>query len=410
MLERLLLGILLVWLFPLMSNARLSVTTRAIRHLPLSLKQLFIIKSVSLLIPPFAWIVVGASLGLSYSLAHAPNPLPGISAALLFILLSWLTGLAVAQLMSIAFWRTVGVIIVAASLFFAGFYRVGPRSLSSILPLLSFSPVTTVARAALGERVWFQLLILGILTVLAFAAALWSFRSSLESTEPSSSQKSRSSLLFLGKTGPLSAKDFRYFRRLLDPYFGLLAGALGCFYLLSADTPTPEVFWIFIVLVFFPNAILTFNAFGLDSQSVIDRYALLPLSGREIIWSKNRAYVVTMLFELAPLFVLAMWRLGPSTVFFGIIEAALLSLAYLIWGNTIAVTHRFKMQFYRFSSGGSPIDALAGVIFGSVPGAIALQVFGGSKWWVALIMLIVYGVLYWCSLTWSGRKVEQGIL
>ena len=56
MLERLLLGILLVWLFPLMSNARLSVTTRAIRHLPLSLKQLFIIKSVSLLIPPFAWI------------------------------------------------------------------------------------------------------------------------------------------------------------------------------------------------------------------------------------------------------------------------------------------------------------------------------------------------------------------
>jgi hypothetical protein len=77
MLERLLLGILLVWLFPLMSNARLSVATRSIRHLPLSLKQLFIIRSVSLLIPPFAWIVVGASLGISYSLAHAPNPLAG---------------------------------------------------------------------------------------------------------------------------------------------------------------------------------------------------------------------------------------------------------------------------------------------------------------------------------------------
>ena len=405
MLERLLLGILLVWLFPLMSNARLSVTTRAIRHLPLSLKQLFIIKSVSLLIPPFAWIVVGASLGISYSLAHAPNPLAGISATLLFLLFSWLTGLTVAQLISIAFWRSVGAIIVVAGVLFAG-----SRNSSSILQLLSYSPGTLVSHAALGKQVWFQLLILGILTVLALAAALWSFQSSLDSVEPSSSQKSRSSVLFFGKTGPLSAKDFRYFRRLLDPYFGLLAGALGCFYLLSADTPTPEVFWIFIVLVFFPNAILTFNAFGLDSQSVIDRYALLPLSGREIIWSKNRAYVVTMLLELAPLFVLAMWRLGPSTVFFGIIEAALLSLAYLIWGNTIAVTHRFKMQFYRFSSGGSPIDALAGVIFGSVPGAIALQVFGGSKWWVALIMLIVYGVLYWCSLTWSGRKVQQGIL
>jgi hypothetical protein len=405
MLERLLLGILLVWLFPLMSNARLSVATRSIRHLPLSLKQLFIIRSVSLLIPPFAWIVVGASLGISYSLAHAPNPLAGISAALLFILFSWLTGLTVAQLISVAFWRSVGAIIVVAGVFFAG-----SRTSSSILQLLSYSPGTLVSHAALGEQVWSQLLILAVLTVLALAAAVWSFQSSLDSVEPSSSQKSRRSLLFLGKTGPLSAKDFRYFRRLLDPYFGLLASALGCFYLLSADTPTPEVFWIFIVLVFFPNAILTFNAFGLDSQSVIDRYALLPLSGREIIWSKNRAYVATMLLELAPLFVLGTWRLGPSTVVLGIIEAALLSLAYLIWGNTIAVTHRFKMQFYRFSSGGSPIDALAGVIFGSVPGAIALQVFGGSKWWVALIMLIVYGVLYWCSLTWSGRKVEQGIL
>jgi len=188
MLERLLLGIFLVWLFPLMSNARLSVTTRAIQHLPLSLKQLFIVKSVSLFIPPFAWMVVGASLGISYSLAHAPNPLAGISAALLFIILSWLTGLTVAQLMSIAFWRTVGGLIVVAGLFFAGFSRVGPRNSSSILPLLSFSPVTTVARAALGERVWFQLLILSVLTVLAFAAALWSFRASLESTEPSSSE------------------------------------------------------------------------------------------------------------------------------------------------------------------------------------------------------------------------------
>jgi hypothetical protein len=324
---------------------------------------------------------------------------------LLFILFSWLTGLTVAQLISVAFWRSVGAIIVVAGVFFAG-----SRTSSSILQLLSYSPGTLVSHAALGEQVWSQLLILAVLTVLALAAAVWSFQSSLDSVEPSSSQKSRRSLLFLGKTGPLSAKDFRYFRRLLDPYFGLLASALGCFYLLSADTPTPEVFWIFIVLVFFPNAILTFNAFGLDSQSVIDRYALLPLSGREIIWSKNRAYVATMLLELAPLFVLGTWRLGPSTVVLGIIEAALLSLAYLIWGNTIAVTHRFKMQFYRFSSGGSPIDALAGVIFGSVPGAIALQVFGGSKWWVALIMLIVYGVLYWCSLTWSGRKVEQGIL
>ena len=405
MLERLLLGIFLVWLFPLMSNARLSVTTRAIQHWPLSLKQLFIVKSVSLFISPFAWMIVGASLGISYSLAYAPNPLAGISAALLFIILSWLIGLTVAQLVSIAFWRTVGAIIVVAGLFFAG-----SRNSSSILQLLSFSPVTTVARAALGERVWFQLLILSALTVLAFAAALWSFRSSLESIEQSSSQKSKSSPLFFGKTGPLSAKDFRYSRRLLDPYFGLLAGALGCFYLLSAATPTPEVFWIFIVLVFFPNAVLTFNAFGLDSQSVLDRYALLPLNGREIIWSKNRAYVITMLLELAPLFILATWRIGPTAMFFGLIEAAMLSLAYLTWGNMIAVTHRFKMQFYRFSSGGSPIDALAGVIFGSVPGAIALQLFTGSRWWVALIMLVVYGVLYWGSLTWSGRKVEQGIL
>jgi hypothetical protein len=143
---------------------------------------------------------------------------------LLFILFSWLTGLTVAQLISVAFWRSVGAIIVVAGVFFAG-----SRTSSSILQLLSYSPGTLVSHAALGEQVWSQLLILAVLTVLALAAAVWSFQSSLDSVEPSSSQKSRRSLLFLGKTGPLSAKDFRYFRRLLDPYFGLLASALGCF-------------------------------------------------------------------------------------------------------------------------------------------------------------------------------------
>jgi hypothetical protein len=57
------------------------------------------------------------------------------------------------------------------------------------------------------------------------------------------------------------------------------------------------------------------------------------------------------------------------------------------------------MQFFRFSSGGSPIDALVGVLFGTAPGAIAILLFGRKLWWVVIAMLVLYS----CSISFRCR-------
>jgi hypothetical protein len=105
--------------------------------------------------------------------------------------------------------------------------------------------------------------------------------------------------------------------------------------------------------------------------------------------------------------LLAVWHLGLGPALLGVIEGSLIAIAYMTWGNLIAIGHRFKMEFFRFSSGGSPIDALAGVIFGSLPGAIAIRLFGWSYWWAIIAMTIVYCGMYWASLVWSGRKFDR---
>jgi hypothetical protein len=82
-------------------------------------------------------------------------------------------------------------------------------------------------------------------------------------------------------------------------------------------------------------------------------------------------------------------------------------MAFMTWGNLIAVGHRFRMEFYRFASGGSPIDALAGIFFGCLPGAIAMRLYGWGYWGVVATIFVVYCLMFWFSLIWSGRKFER---
>lgn len=407
MLERLLLMLFLAWLFPLFSSSRLSVKIRSLRQWPFVLAELFAIRAGSLLITPFAWLVVAASVAIALPLGQASHPFAGIVAAILFVMSSWLVGLTLAQLVSIAVWRKV-LSAAILGLTAIGFYMV--RGSLVNFRALSFLPARFVSQAANGEGIANSLVALTALVVVVIGCALWSFRASLNQVDTPNLRSRYNLTLLPGKTGPLSVKDLRYSRKLLDTYLGLFGSGLGCFYFVIAETASPEVFWIFIIFVFFPNASLAFNSFGLDSQSGLDRYALLPVPGREIVYSKNVAYMIALIIQLIPLFAFALWRLDFRFVLFGMLQALLLGLAYLAWGNFVAVTHRFKMEFYRFSSGGAPIDALAGVIFSTLPGAVAIQLFDEQLWWVSLVMLVGYGVLYWFSLAWSGRRVDRGLL
>jgi hypothetical protein len=280
--------------------------------------------------------------------------------------------------------------------------------------LLSWaSPVKLVARAMGEDNPALATSALLLLNLLCFAAAWWSFRYSLVNPPKSGSQRRIDSRLFglPGAAGGLIAKDLRYFPKLLDPYFGLLVSALCCFYLLSSDAPSVPLTGIFIVIVFIPNAPLAFNSFGLDTRSGLNRYALLPASGATIMQGKNIAYAIMASIQVSPIILLSSWRLGLWASAFGLVEAAALSAAYLAWGNWMSIAFATKMHFFRLApASGSLPEIIAGVVFGSLPGVALVYVLRIKTEWatsVALLILLVYGIVYWLTITRCGRRFEQ---
>ena len=107
---------------------------------------------------------------------------------------------------------------------------------------------------------------------------------------------------------------------------------------------------------------------------------------------------------------LTFWKLGVRTSVLGLIELIAVGLAYLSYGNWISVRQPFKMQFYRFASGGSPVDAAIGVFFGSVPAAVTVYLLynkdSAALWKVAVLMLS-YVALFLFSLSRSSRVLEN---
>lgn len=406
-------GIFLAWLFLPTSNSRAGFSFRGLLHLPLSDRDLFAIRIISLLITPYSWMVVVGSLAICYPLAHASRPWAGITAALLFITMSCSTGLAIAHLLNVAVWRRL-LFAVLVLLCAAAAYVLSGKDAIRFRDLPFALPNKLVARAAAGNHPILAIGSLLLLNVLALAAAWWSFRQSLISAPKAGSRRRIDSILFRlpWSAGGLAAKDFRYFRRLLDPYFGVLSSALCCLYLVSSAAPTALAVWISIVIVFIPNAALAFNSFGLDTRSGLDRYALLPASGATIMQSKNLAFVIIASVQVFPMIMLASWRFGLSVGAFGLIEAASLAAAHLAWGNWISIAFPTKMQFFRFAPvGGAIPEDIAGLVLGSLPGLLfvyALRTMAEQAIWLALLILLLSGLLYLWATIWSGRRFEQG--
>ena len=86
----------------------------------------------------------------------------------------------------------------------------------------------------------------------------------------------------------------------------------------------------------------------------------------------------------------------------GLMEFIALGLAYTPIGNWLSVKQPFRMQFYRFASGGSVVDDIMGLTFASIPAA--LSVFLG---WKTVLILPVYLGIYFLFLTRAARILEQ---
>jgi hypothetical protein len=410
--ESLLLVIFLVWMFPLANTARIVNSTAKLLHLPLTLRELFTIRLITLMIPPYAWIILGGSLAICYPIVRAPNPLAGVMAALLFIMFSAFTGLTISQLLRMSFWRKLffGVLLSSGLLVF---FLIPKPGRESLLSLLSAGPASLVTRAALGKQSWLAVGELALLATIALLAALWSFKKSLQVTPGTRSQKIAmfNWLRIPGPAGGLAAKDFRYFRRLLDPYLGVLAAVFSCFYLVTADVPSAGVFQVLLLAVIIPNSALAFNLFGLDNRSEMERLRLMPVSGKTILLAKNLAFLMIVGVQVMPLVLLGCWRLGPLIGAMGLVEAMSMTAMFLVWGNWTSVNQPFKMHFFQFSSSnGQVVEAIGGLIFGSLPGMIAIYLLHSegpvATWKIALILLCCAG-LYLVSVSYLGNRFAQ---
>lgn len=410
--QSLLLAILLVWMFPLVNSARISISTRKLLHLPLRPIELFCLRLVNLIFPPFSWLIVAGSLGICYPIIRARNPVAGIIAAILFIGFAAFLGLTIAQLLTVSVFRRLflALLLVSGSFVFYFGFNYGLQRVFSIATSLLSAPVTS---AAIGARPWLAVSELAALTITAFFAAFWSFKRSLSVTAKPRSRRLGvfDRLRVPGAIGSLAAKDFRYFRRLLDPYLGVLAAAVGCLYLLTAEVPSGILFQVFVLGVFVGNAPLAFNSFGLDNRAGLDRLKLMPLTGKTILLGKNAAFLMMAASQLMPLILLGIWRLGFVAGLLGIAEAIAVAAMYLTWGNWMSVNHPFKMQFFQFSSsGGMVVEEIAGIVFGTVPGILIIFSLRSNEfaaaWKIALILLFSSG-LYLLSLSRAGRGFAQ---
>ena len=143
----------------------------------------------------------------------------------------------------------------------------------------------------------------------------------------------------------------------------------------------------------------------------MDRLKLMPVTGRTILLSKNLAFLMIVGVQLTPLILLGGWRLGVLIGGLGIVEAASLAAMYMAWGNWMSVNYPFKMRFFQFSSSNGPVlEAIAGIIFGSLPGIIAiyyLQTEGPKAAWKIALLLVFSSLFYLVSVWQMGAKFAK---
>ena len=411
--QALLLVVFLVWMMPALAESRRSISSRGLLRFPLATYELFLIRLGSLFYQPFTWILGAVSVALIYPLSQAEHPFAGMLALLTFLLLGLFTGLTFTHLLNNTFMRKIAFAVMLLWIAGAGLLWFNKQT-GMLLSLQGLLPHQLAATAAVSAAPIQALAALAAILIAVVIIALWTFRFTLQPRQVRQPRRGRSfSILGLvqvpGRFGGLLKKDLRYFSRLLDLYFALPFVVLFNMYLASSDAPSATAFWIIVPVLFLPCAIIVFNSFGLDDPLGFDRYALLPLSGKEKLISKHLAFATVMLALFATILPLAVLKMETWVVLVGCVELVLVGLAYAAYGNCLSVKQPFKMQFYRFSSGGSAVDAALGMIFGSVPAIVLIYLLYRESFIApAIVALALVDVsLYLVSLRWAGRVLEN---
>jgi hypothetical protein len=396
-----------VWLLPVMGESRLSINTRTLLHMPLSYFELYSIRAGSVLMSPIVWTITVCVLILSYFVSSARNGVLAVVSLWTFLLIGFFTSLMVNHLLSHSAARKVLllVLLVASVVFGLSWFTTSTRLSSSV-----FLPHHLAANVATSTSPVRPLAVLFGLFIVAVLASFFSFKMSLYVAESKRSRGFSSFVALPGRFGGLIKKDIRYAFRLLDVYLVVPVLIVMDIYLVVNPEPTASVVWASTIAILFPMMSLAFNSFGLDSPLGMDRYQLLPLSARELLITKNLAFGLIALLLFSLVGPLVVWKLGWVVTGVALLQLLLGLLAYFSFGNWMSIKQPFRMQFYRFASGGSPVDAVMGLLFGSLPCAITiywLVQHGYKALWRVALMILIYAVIYVLSLNRAAQLLRS---
>jgi len=179
-----------------------------------------------------------------------------------------------------------------------------------------------------------------------------------------------------GRLGGLVRKNVREMLSLLDPYAALLLSIGGGAYRMFAAHPDPAAS--------VAMSTCAQSLFGLDLDSGITRYHLLPLRGWEILLAKGIAFLAILFVLLLPL---DPW---PGVTF---------GLVALAFGHHSSIALRLPLVRWRFASGNLPFGAL------QAGSGIAMGFLEHQR---GIPVLLLAAISYAASLYYYGRVWERG--
>jgi hypothetical protein len=408
----------LLWLFVLVEDASISLTSRDLRTFPIHVGPLLGVRVLSLFCSPVALLIGLGSLISLWPFFSARHTVLGGAAALLLFALVFGLGMSTSHLLSEAAVRRrlrapAAITSIALGAFFLTQGVQGIERLQASMAMAVMPPhlVSAVSVAATPSATLIPLITLVAISASVWYLLFWSFRRSLfdQSARRAEGRAADSVLWFPGRFGALIRKEQYYFRKLLDFWPGLLLVlAVSVASLVGPLPPIVRQSTILIVFVLNTNAIM--NCLGMDTGAELNRYAILPLRGKDVLLVKNLGLAMIVAAQLAWLIPTAAWKSGLLEAHAEIIVAAVLLLSHLTWGNMVSVTAPFKMQFYRFASNGAPLTAMVGSTIGSAPGVMVLVLLQSESSFSALgivVILLLVIAVYLVSLHYSGRRLEH---
>ena len=443
-------SVLMGWLFiPIMVGAATAegrgLQPVRLGQYPLKSGDLLAIGLLGRLIQPVYWILIGASLCALLPLTAVAQPAAGLAAAGLFLvfssLLAWSFELFGSALLSSRHGREMmmlGVLLlmVPMLLLAIGDFALTDRAVTFtfadrswllvnenasdglLLRMRVLSPSLLVTGVAEGSAVARGILLLTLATGLSAVLAGFSLRRVM--LHPPGSLRSRKGgTRTIGKLrglpvemGPLVIKEIRYLTRTLDHLMGVGLGLAALIWILIRPEHMRLVLPLAAMYTVFNQSAIPLNTFGLDGPGA-DRYRLIPISGRQVLLTKNLAYFALVAIHMIPLVLAGILKGGTLLALSTVLATGAVCLVTAAGGNRASISSPAPRAFFNFDSkeqtGGGLSLFLAALVW-VVPAGVFFALVGTGLWAVALgmfILLIIAWFIYWSRLGSTGRSFEE---